>query len=260
MTKNLRQRLRRVLPNSVAGHIAYLFGGGRVSYSQYGEDTHLLKLFDQPRGFYIDIGAFHPKFGSNTYQLWRRGWHGINIDVDRYKMRLFERYRPGDINLTTAVSSENSARPFYYQEGESYGSMSSLEEDFARDREATHQRRVASREVEVETLNTILDRHLPRDAKGHPTVIDLVNIDVEGHELRILEALDFDRYRPRAWCIEIHAASAQELLTNPTYRLLQEQGYLLKAWPAPSCIFVDGRAIENRDATPSERQRLAISA
>jgi len=232
-----------------------------VSYAQNYEDVMLWRALRHiGSGFYIDVGAYSPDVDSVTRLFYDRGWRGINIDVDQYKMRLFERYRPGDINLTTDVSSENTTRTFYYQEGDSYGSMSSLEEDFARDRGAVHQRNVASREVEVQTLNTILERHLPQGENGNPVSIDLVNIDVEGHELSILEALDFDRYRPRSLCIEIHAASAQDLLANPTSRLLQEQGYLLKAWPAPSCIFVDGRAADERRFPSVERLRLAIPA
>ena len=39
-----------------------------VSYSQFGEDLVLQKIFlDRSDGFYVDVGAFHPKYYSNTY-------------------------------------------------------------------------------------------------------------------------------------------------------------------------------------------------
>ena len=34
-------------------------------------------------GFYVDVGCFHPKKHSNTYLLYKRGWSGINIDVEK---------------------------------------------------------------------------------------------------------------------------------------------------------------------------------
>ena len=52
------------------------------SYSQEGEDMVLKRIFDkQTKGFYIDVGAHHPKRFSNTYNFYLKGWKGINIDM-----------------------------------------------------------------------------------------------------------------------------------------------------------------------------------
>ena len=56
------------------------------SYSQLGEDlvilNHLERLGKNIKspGFYVDIGAFHPLDGSNTYKLYRNGSSGVVID------------------------------------------------------------------------------------------------------------------------------------------------------------------------------------
>ena len=34
-------------------------------------------------GFYLDVGAQHPISNNNTYLLYKRGWKGINIDLDK---------------------------------------------------------------------------------------------------------------------------------------------------------------------------------
>ena len=53
-------------------------------YSQFGEDKILNELIPNKftNGFYVDVGCFHPKKYSNTYILFRRGWRGINIDME----------------------------------------------------------------------------------------------------------------------------------------------------------------------------------
>lgn len=61
------------------------------SYSQEGEDMVLNRYFQgKNSGFYVDIGAHHPKRFSNTYFFYKKAWCGINIDamlgsMDRFK-------------------------------------------------------------------------------------------------------------------------------------------------------------------------------
>lgn len=237
MTSTIR-RMRRLIPKELLGWVAYHIPYHRVTYSQFAEDVLLARLLQKSDGFYVDIGAFHPKFGSNTYRLWRQGWRGINIDVDDYKINLFRRYRPRDINLTLGVSSTDGEREYYFQHGESYGSMTSFESVFAKSRANKMNREVGARTVEVRKLDSIVEEHLPRTQDGQLVSIDLLSIDVEGHEHEILRVFDFARYRPKCICVEIHADCLADLVANPTYQLLEQNAYDFVAWPAPSCIFV----------------------
>ena len=78
----------------------------RDSYSQEGEDLIMEHfLFCKPTGFYVDVGAHHPKKYSNTYRLYRRGWRGINIDANPGSMVEFRRVRPRDINVEAGVGA-----------------------------------------------------------------------------------------------------------------------------------------------------------
>ena len=55
---------------------------GKIYYSQFGEDVVLLKIFKNKQvGFYVDVGAHHPKRYSNTYLLHKKGWQGINKKI-----------------------------------------------------------------------------------------------------------------------------------------------------------------------------------
>ena len=56
----------------------------REYYSQWGEDLFIQKYFkDKIKGFYLDIGCFHPIMYSNTFLLFNKGWSGINIDLNQ---------------------------------------------------------------------------------------------------------------------------------------------------------------------------------
>ncbi len=235
----ISKTLRQLLPPGVVGWLAYYLAGQQRTYSQYGEDIFLTELLPESRGVYVDVGAFHPKYGSNTYQLWRRGWRGINIDVDSYKLQLFDRFRPGDINVRAAVSNQNGERVFYSQAGGSYGSMSSLEPAFAADRGSRLGRELIEQKVSVYTLNEILTTYLTLANRFQSIAIDLLSMDVEGHEMAVLQGLDLDRYRPRVICVEIHAKDLDDLQQQPVFQHLQEHGYVLQAWPRPSCLFID---------------------
>ena len=51
------------------------------SYSQEGEDLILQRILPQEQvGFYIDVGAHHPFWYSNTALLYEKNWRGMNID------------------------------------------------------------------------------------------------------------------------------------------------------------------------------------
>jgi FkbM family methyltransferase len=49
------------------------------TYSQYGEDRHILE-HTPDHGRFLDIGAWHAKQFSNTRALYDRGWSGVMIE------------------------------------------------------------------------------------------------------------------------------------------------------------------------------------
>ena len=54
------------------------------SYSQEGEDMILKRIFEnQTTGFYVDVGAHHPKRFSNTYYFYKKGWPKARFSVQK---------------------------------------------------------------------------------------------------------------------------------------------------------------------------------
>src|SRR5712664_3731103 len=64
-------------------------------------------------GFFIDIGAHHPKKSSNTYFFYLKGWRGINVDAIPGSMARFRKSRPRDINVETGVARYAGTQTFY---------------------------------------------------------------------------------------------------------------------------------------------------
>jgi hypothetical protein len=66
----------------------------QFSFSQFGEDLALLRIVKQlglSEGIYVDAGAYHPIFGSNTLLLHKQGWRGINVDLAAQRIATFAR-------------------------------------------------------------------------------------------------------------------------------------------------------------------------
>jgi hypothetical protein len=79
-----------------------------------------------------------------------------------------------------------------------------------------------SSDVQVRSLNSILDAHLPAG-----TEITFLKIDVEGYELEALKGLDFYRHRPKAILAETTKPCSLDPVNNyaAIAQLLSENSY-----------------------------------
>ena len=68
----------------------YWFLIKRSNFSQGDEEKILNDIFsNKKKGFYVDVGCYHPKRFSNTAFLYGKGWNGINIDANTKNLKLF---------------------------------------------------------------------------------------------------------------------------------------------------------------------------
>lgn len=216
---------------------AWLIRARGTHYAQWGEDVVLEQFLGAgaPQdSCYVDVGCFHPRKYSNTWRLYRRGWRGINVDVDRVKLDVFDLVRPGDQNVCCAIG-ETPGEATLYSFGH-YSVLSTLDA-----RKAAEYRRLGyecvERPVRVRTLTEVIAASRFRDRR-----IALLSVDVEGHEASVLRSLDFGRYRPRLILVESHAAGLAALQADPTYRQLGELGYELVNWTGLTAFFRDRAA------------------
>lgn len=172
----------------------YIGGYKSITYSQQGEDMVLRRLFvNQTSGFYVDVGAHHPKRFSNTYHFYKIGWRGINIDAMPQSMKRFERVRPRDINLELGISDAKNKLAYFMFNDSAFNTFS---EQLKSKYESTKYeningcRLVGEVDIEVFPLREVLDRY-------HKNMkIDFMNIDVEGFDLNVIKSNDWEIYRP----------------------------------------------------------------
>ena len=83
--------------------------------SQFGEEKKILRFFKKDfKGTYVDLGCFHPTRLNNTFQLYKKGWSGINIDLNPLTIELFNYARPLDINICSVVSNSRKNKKLYF--------------------------------------------------------------------------------------------------------------------------------------------------
>lgn len=204
----------------------------KKSWSQEGEDLILDRLFEnKSNGFYIDIGAHHPKRFSNTKLFYDKGWKGINIDAMPGSMRLFEKSRPRDINLEKPISNENQILTYYaFNEPALNGFSKELSEQ--RNGKGNYFIEFTT-DIETITLEKVLDEHLPLNQK-----IDFLSIDVEGLDYEVLISNNFNKYQPKVILIEILGQNMTDIENNNISKFLNKYGYTLYAKTINTVFFI----------------------
>jgi FkbM family methyltransferase len=185
---------------------------GNRTFSQHGEDLVLACIFERlgiERPSYIDCGAFHPVEISNTALFYDRGSRGINVDADPDMIGLFEELRPEDKNLNFGILPQRGPARFY-RSTETRGCNS-----FVRSHLESFAPVTDEIEVEAITMMQIVDEY----AGGQ--FPDLLNLDVEGLDLEILESLDWKRTAPKVVCVEAMEHGAR----RPIWQHLAREGY-----------------------------------
>ena len=198
------------------------------TYSQNFEDLIVMKLLDvrskKQKGIYVDVGAHDPIRFSNTLQLYLAGWNGINIDPMPECRRKFKQYRPDDINLNVAVSSEESMLEYYAFEEPAYNCMSKERADDLVGRGITKLKSVTK--VRSVSLKRIFDKYI-KDKK-----IDLLTIDVETMELDVLQSNDWSKYSPELIVMESIVSCYEDICKvyeDRAVNFLKEKGYIVVA-------------------------------
>lgn len=210
----------------------FLTGYAARSYSQEGEDMILRRIFErQEKGFYVDVGAHHPKRFSNTYYFYRKGWRGINIDAMPGSMRAFNKVRPRDINLEMAVSSKEEKLVYYAFTDPAFNGLS---KDLSLDRDGKDGNKIIfTKELETVSLQEVLGQHVPQ---GVP--IDFLSVDVEGLDFDVLKSNNWSKYHAKVILAESAACSLEDVASLSIYDFLKQKGYRLLAKTVNTLIFI----------------------
>lgn len=199
------------------------------SFSQSAEDIVISAALGEvtQQGIFVDVGAYHPYRFSNTFALYMQGWRGINIDANPDAIIEFNRYRPDDVNIQALVSDKSEELTYYrFVEG-AWNSVNPQTVEILAERNIPIGRLRDSTIVRTTPISEILEEHV----KGRK--IDLLNIDVEGLDERILRSIDLRKYQPKIICIEMDREQWQGTMESH----LRQAGYSFYSQCVNSVIF-----------------------
>jgi FkbM family methyltransferase len=195
-----------------------IVGTGKALYSQHNEELVIRDFFQDRRGgFFLDVGCGHPIQASNTYYLEKQlGWKGIGVDGLPEMAAKWRRNRRQSRFFNFIVTDHaDTTETFHRAE---YWDVSSV----PRPDTLPGRLGVKSEKIEVPTitLTKLLDQN-------QVATLDLLSIDIEGHELKALAGFDIERFRPRLVCIESKPANRQGLAAYfKLHRYRQLERYL----------------------------------
>jgi len=171
------------------------------SYSQIGQDRYILLFFTfiRPKHkFFIDVGAFDGINFSNTRSLYERGWAGLCAEpCNKNYLKLEMLYRGTSvITVQIAISDyegEADLNVATIPNAQDWGSDVSCLDEAETERWPNYY--WEKEHVVVTTLNSLLPKH---DILG----MDLLAIDTEGEDLKVLGGIDLDQYKPALIVVE----------------------------------------------------------
>ncbi|MDX2143888.1 MAG: FkbM family methyltransferase [Rhodospirillaceae bacterium] len=201
-----------------------------LSYSMQGEDLVLRsmlkgKLKAGEIGFYVDLGSYDCRYGSNSYLFYRYGWRGICVDVNPGIVSHYSKIRPRDVFVSAAVG----------EAGKGYFIKAAME---ASSRVVRAQEEITSSdgeiiEVSFLPLDVLFNQHVPPGVE-----IDFMNIDIEGGELSALKSNNWSRYRPKIIMIEVNDLDMDNFWSAEVLRYLRDLGYKTVGVMFPNVVMI----------------------
>jgi len=200
------------------------------SYSEFAEDLIISHLSTKKGGRYVDVGCNEPLKFSNTFSMYLNGWRGINIDANRELIDKCKRIRKKDISICAAVSDSERETTFYKAKN---SLISTIDENYYSGDKNWWVTNLETKETVItQKLTTILDKYL-----GVSEGIDLLSVDVEGHDLNVLKGLEFSKYRPKI--IAIECREMQKINENEIHQFLVNMDYELSAFAGLTGFYLD---------------------
>ena len=197
------------------------FGSSRYSRpSLYEIDRKLERHLPYRNGFFIEAGANDGYRQSNTYYLERfKGWQGVLVEgiPQLYQECVAQRHNSQVFNC--ALVADDFQEPSVTMK---YANLMSIVDGALKSEagDRQHLEKAAKYQHDVNrsydvtvparTLTSILD-------EVGVTEIDLLSLDVEGFELKVLKGLNFNKYQPKYMLIEARFKSEIDSYISELY-------------------------------------------
>lgn len=166
----------------------------------------------------VQIGSNDGKTGDPLYPLFQKypAWRGLLVEPIPYIFAKLKANYPDGIrfDLANVAIGEDGKMPFYYVDKAAvndlpdlpywYDQLGSFDRGhIIKELDGVLEPYIRSMEVESLPLTTLLDRH-------SVTTIDVLHIDAEGYDWKVLQQLDLKRFKPRFILCEHHHLKLEE--------------------------------------------------
>lgn len=212
------------------------------SYSFYGEDLlihSIVSRIEYQVGLkvplsYVDIGAWRPKRGSNTYKLYREGSAGTAVEPNEHLAYLWKTIRPRDHLKIIGCGLAPSA-PYAVFEGN--GAANTTNYEFRSRIVDLEKAPFSIKEVSLLRLDAILSSHLETFSMDY-----VLDVDAEGSDLEVVESFNFSSLkRPLLILIEDDSKRITQSRIN---EYLAKNSYDLVARSPLTSIYFDSIRLE----------------
>ena len=194
----------------------------RISYSQLAEDIIVSEILSRKCGItYVDIGANNPIFGSNSFYFYLRGSRGICVEPNEVFQKAHRRIRPKDRFVLSAVSDSTDAELFFNNSGSSTDAYAFSDGEGNNPAHVTRVRNLH--------INDVL-------AMAPTSGIDLLSLDTETMDAKIVRAIDHRRFRISVICVETNKSDEERAEITHS---LQENGFCVYAHNPINTIFAN---------------------
>lgn len=169
----------------------------------------------------MEVGANDPIAGSQTWLLEQNGWSGVLVEPQAALAEKLRQARPSAKVFQVACTAPGNKGEADLQLAEQSG-IATLEPQ----RDSHGASYIGVERVRLVTLDSVLqDAGIQR--------IDFLSLDVEGHEIQVMQGLDFEKYKPALILIEdgVRNLDKHKFLTAKGYKLVKRT--TLNNWYIP---------------------------
>jgi FkbM family methyltransferase len=214
--------------------------GQSFSFSNDGEDFVLFKYLAKiKKGNYIDIGSHHPVKGSNTFLFYLLGWKGICVDPLPSLKKKYRFLRKSDKFINAGVigsnsKTQNNLKFYYYKKHTDNSTFDSkrveeLNNKFGREPSSI----ISVPKISVSEILSYNKKYLIDNEELY-----LLNLDIEGFEIDILDDFFSLNIYPWVVCVEEIGHTAETLKSGDVYQLMKKKGYMLGSRTFLSSVYI----------------------
>ncbi len=216
----------------------------KVSTAQSGEDSIIAYVlmhlgYEGEKVTYLDIGANHAKYLSNTYYFYKKGARGVLVEANPELIPELRLLRNRDIVLNYCVTAKDDGDvPFYILNADG---LSSFDYNVVNNALTVNSSLAVKQTLMIKskTIRSIFEEFFTES----PTIL---NIDIEGCELEVLRSCDFETFRPLVICVEMIPYEAKMTINKKNTKILNyliENDYIEYAFTGINSIFIDKRRV-----------------